>query len=347
VFTSIVDDLRREIEGVTQVVLWQESLRDLVHPPGGGSSSTLAITPEDVIRLRGSAPTKLHWQVFDHCAAMSRIYGIYEAGLISLLSRYLAFIPRVYPHYSNLSEAMRNQYRNGVGQILLKWSADGGKYSHVPETDISSGLTDGLRGSAYSLLNDAFLVDPENYRSGALIRFFSGIGFANCFAWLSKDVKILEFLTTRLGNSNTPEGFLDDFVKTRNEAAHGAVSSLASSTILVSYADYIVLIIESLAALLRSHLIREGISNSCAVEIGRIVHKFSDNIGGVVSSGTHSVRVEDKVYIGKKRLNLATISSLRVLTVSHESLSLSPQMECGMQFDIEFSADDRIYRWLV
>jgi hypothetical protein len=160
------------------------------------------------------------------------------------------------PGYSLLHERVRIQHRIGVGHILIKWSnSPTSLYANLAEKELVAGLADGLRGTSYKLLSDAFLVDSDNFRAGPLGRLFTSLGFDNAFAWVKKYDRIVDFCQTNLSGAETPESFLDGFVRTRNEAAHGNITNLASVNEISNYADFTVLVLEALSALLRTHLI--------------------------------------------------------------------------------------------
>src|SRR4051812_10065106 len=121
-FSGLVSQVHSDLADVKAVVEWQEKLRTTLSA-AVGSAVSLNLDAASIQELRSQAPTKLTWQVFDHCAAVSRIYALYERSVEDLVTSYLAYMPRVSPAYLNLAESLRTQHRVGVGQILLKWNA--------------------------------------------------------------------------------------------------------------------------------------------------------------------------------------------------------------------------------
>src|SRR5207248_926469 len=113
------------------------------------------------------------------------------------------------------------------------------------------------RSQQYSLLSDAFLTDTDNYRADTLKKLFRRCGFADAFASVTKHDEVSEFCKANLG-TETAESFLNEFVRTRNEAAHGSTTATASVKEITNYASFVLLVVRVLASVLRSRAIRDG-----------------------------------------------------------------------------------------
>lgn len=344
-FASLPARFGIEIDALKNVVTWQESLRETINAPPGATAPALVIDAPSLEALRSHAPAKLPWQVFDHYAAVSRIYALFERTLCDLAGEYLTILPTITEKYENLHERLRNQHRIGVGHVLTKWSPTNPLYSSLSERDIAAGLSDGLRGTSYALLLDAFLVSPENFRANAIVRLFGDLGFDNAFGFVSKFPSVEEFLRVRLGGAETAESFLDGFVRIRNEAAHGSGSSLVSASEIVNYADFTVLIVNALAALLLSHTLRLGLVAGKCVQIGDVVHLYSNNIIGFRSSSAEVLTIGDKLYGGKKLLESIEITDLQVADVKHPNIVLSAGLELGIKLNRPVAVNSVIVRW--
>jgi len=312
-----------------------------------GAPMPLALDPASLIELRSQAPKKLTWQILDHCAAISRIYALYERGIEDLVAMYMGYLPQVSPSYAGLAESLRIQHRVGVGQILLKWSPTHPVFGSINEPNIAAGLADGLRARPYSLLTDAFLIDPENLRTSALTRLFRGLGFENSFAWVRKYDVVRIFCAAKLTGTATADSFLDEFVRIRNEAAHGNVSNIAGVTLISDYTQFIGAVAEALAALLRTHLVRAGTASNCATVLGDVVHAWSGHVVGVRAVCGEAVAIGDRLYAGTRDILPVTIQSLRIGKVDHPSLLLHNGFEFGLQLDRRVPEGARIYRWKI
>jgi hypothetical protein len=344
-FTGLVSRFRRNVDEIAGLVAWQDDLRNTIHA-SVPTSAPLAVDSPTLAALRASAPTKLTWQVFDHCAAITRVYALFEKAVCELVELYLAILPRISPAYEKLDERIRHKHRTGVGQILTKWSDSSPLYSNLAEKDLVAGLADGLRAMPYTLLADAFLVDPDNFWASALGRLFCGLGFDNAFGWVRNSAEIAEFCRTNLSGSETADSFLDSFVRSRNEAAHGTVGTIASVKEIGDYCDYTALVLEALASLLRSQLIRAGVAGGCSLRVGVVLHSFSENIVGVESTAQWTIRLDDRLYGGKKQIDPITVVSIRIGTVDHSEIALSPTVQFGVKLDKKIAAGSYIYRWV-
>jgi hypothetical protein len=336
-------ELRRELENLVALVRWQDGLRGTVHSFSSGAAP-LALDAGALAIMRTKAPDKLTWQIFDHCAAVTRIYALFERAVAELVEEYLSFLSKAFPAYEDLPDDVRNQFRVGVGFILSKWGPKS-LYSNVREDTIAAGLADGLRKKSYSLLADAFLIDTDNYRTDTLIRLFKKIGFDDAFSWLCQSDSIVEFRKAHLG-TDTPESFLDEFVRTRNEAAHGSSTNIASLGQLEKYAQFLVLVTESFTALLRSRLIRVGIRAGHSVHLGNVIADWSANVIGVRAITSATISVGDNLYAGKKQIDPVTVVSLRVANTEHATLSLTPDFEFGVKLDRRIRTGADLYRWI-
>ncbi len=267
-FSSLTGQLGKEVEALKKILGVNAKLRDL-HAGGHARNSSDTIFAE----VLSAAPDRINWRVFDHCAAVTRLYALYEQFVESLVEDYLRQLPEIYSSYSDLPPALRIQHRTGTGQILQKWS-EGGPYGHLAETSVASGLVDGLRGQpAYTLLADVFLIEPHNYRADILVKVFGHLGLIDCFSFVKKQPEMRAFMLTR-DATETPETVLRDIVELRNQASHGSVSQdqIVSVQELFSYAAFVQILCAALAEMVERTLLTRRLQvceNSC---IGQVIH---------------------------------------------------------------------------
>ena len=155
----------------------------------------------------------------------------------------------------------------------------------------------------------------------------------------------MAFFQTNLSGAETPESFLDGFVRARNEAAHGSISNLASMNEIANFADFTVLILEAFAALLRTNLIRSGLPTGNSVEIGRILHVWSDNVTGVDAVANYAIKRNERLYAGAKTIVPVTVVSLRIGAVEHEVINLTPGTQFGLRCDERIPLGASLFRW--
>jgi hypothetical protein len=333
-----------DVEDVLVIVRWQEVLRDSIHSSGNAELAAL-IGENGLEAFRQNAPKKIVWKTFDHCASISRLYALFEDCVCELVTAYLKFIPAYFPKYEGLREKLRVHHRSGVGTILLKWALEGSPWSHLMESEIASGMADGLRGMAsYAILPDAFLTGQENFRWAALGKIFSEMGIDRPSQYIEGNRRLREFVEKELNNDQTAQGYLDSFVRLRNEAAHGTIAQVSSVAEIENFAAFSCLLVGAIAQMLTSDLVIEGLKCGKTLELAEVVRTWSDNVGGMRAATTTEISVGDEVYVGLQRLTKAEVVSIKIGKDSHDSLKVEPGFEFGMQMDASFKEGHRIYR---
>src|SRR4051794_39207887 len=97
-FSSPINRLRDEVNALKSVLATSEHLRKLLFPvtlvpPPVNSTTTTTTTQPPILVVPPETVdpglTRLDWQMFDHCAAFTRLYAIYEQFVTNLISDYL------------------------------------------------------------------------------------------------------------------------------------------------------------------------------------------------------------------------------------------------------------------
>jgi hypothetical protein len=237
-FSLLTSRLLSELQTVQKVLSINEALRDLLIAQRGFLSklpADLPAEPDDntkaahaLSQLIPEAPDKLDWQVYDHCAALTRIYAAYERFVSDLVAEYVLQLPNLYSKYSDLPPSVTRQHRQGIANILLKVGKKG-RYQKFEAQVIVGELATGLTGgSAYTLLTEAFFIDLQNLRFDTLTRLFGTLGFKHCGKYIGTHPSIIDFLKKERTDHTSTEKELHDFIEYRNEAAHKKVENLLS-----------------------------------------------------------------------------------------------------------------------
>ena len=329
--------LSRDLSELRAEIQWQDELRQSLYS-ANPSLAPIALDNAALSVLRRSAPPKLAWQVFDACAAVTRIYALMERAICELVEEYVRQIGLIFQDYSKLNESLRVQHRSGVGHILSKWSPTRTLYSNLSEDAIAAGLADGLRGNGYKLLSDAFLTDTDNYRSDVITRIFNKLGVSGAF---DRAVKIIDakLLCERiLSAGDTPSSYLNRLVSERNEAAHGSLSSVSSVGQLLEYAEFVEILVECLAMLLRSQIVDSALAAGTAFEVARIVKKYSNCTHGARASIAAELRPGQVYFGGRGLMHEVRIEELRVGPATQASLNTDISTEFGVKLSRELPA---------
>ncbi|CAB3676840.1 MAE_28990/MAE_18760 family HEPN-like nuclease [Achromobacter kerstersii] len=341
-FESVLSRLHNTLDDLSAVVKWHDRLRQSIFAAAVGVQP-IVIDEAALNILRTEAPDNITWRLFDHCAAITRIYAVFEQCIIELVEEYAGFLPKVFPNYAKLDEDVRNSHRVGVGHVLMKWSATKPIYGKIAETSIAGGLVDGLRGTSYTLLADAFLTDSDNYRPDTLNRVFKKIGFDDAYSFVRNSPEVIDFCSSKLLGEHTADSYLNKFVRDRNDAAHGEVSEIANVDSLKNYVLFAILVAEALASLLRSTLIKNGVSSGATLEIGDVAQRFSNNVVGVRATSTTKIFIGQQLYVGRKTIELVTVESLRVGQTDSTEIQLAPGTEFGARLSKKVSEAAKLY----
>jgi hypothetical protein len=337
-FSSFTSHLQQEVETIKLVLDTHNGLRELIFRqeatrsgPGDTGSQRPDSNVEQILdKIRQTAPSKPSWQVYDHCAAFTRLYAVYEQFVESLISEYLRMLPDLYQRYEDLPPAVTTQHRLGIAQVLQKLGKDG-PYKELEERSIIKDLSHGLLGNPnYTLLRYAFLIDPQNYRAGVVSKLFSYLGFENSWAWVEKHPLMIAFMQRNRDSNETASTLLHDFVEYRNEASHTLVRDTVSTDEIKSIADFVVVLSETLAQLIVKQVVQRKKLLGEAAPIGLVAHKFRNQIVGVrMSAGTLAIG-DPLVVVQKQACYKVTIRSIQIHETPYDRIEVREGQEIGL-----------------
>ncbi|MGD1920686.1 MAG: MAE_28990/MAE_18760 family HEPN-like nuclease [Pleurocapsa sp.] len=69
--------------------------------------------------LQKDIPKTQEWRIYDHCAAVTKLYAIYENFVEDLIKDWLRLLPELFLNYDDLDDRIRNTHQSGVGKT---WS---------------------------------------------------------------------------------------------------------------------------------------------------------------------------------------------------------------------------------
>jgi MAE_28990/MAE_18760-like HEPN len=340
-FSSFTNRLLAEVDTIKLVLDAHETLRTLIYPREHSEAPTgipgpMEGAPSNDLRkhldqIRESGLSKPSWQVYDHCAAFTRLYAVYEQFVEDLASDYLRVLPDLYKKYEDLPPNVRKQHRIGIGQILMKLGKDG-PYKELDEGGIIKGWSDGLAGNPrYTLLPDAFLIDPQNYRAEILAGLFRYLGIEDCWAWIQNHPMVLEFMARERDANETPKTLLHDFVEYRNKASHTKVGDIVATEEIKSIADYVAVLSHALAQLAMKRVVQQKMILGEAIRVGMVLNRFSDFVvGAQMAAGTVAVG-DELVVIHKHSCYRAEVMSIQIAQSPHERLDVQEAQEIGLR----------------
>ena len=344
-FAHLISQLNSELRTVEKVLAISERLRDLLVSHDGFLSQIPADLPTgadqntEVVhalgRLTLEAPKKLDWQVYDHCAAFTRIYAAYERFVSDLVAEYVEALPDLYPKYSDLPHSITKQHRFGIGHILRKMGTKG-PYQKLEEQIIVGQLASSLSGNpGYRLILDAFFIDRQNLRYEMLARLFGSLGFHHCGRYINKHRAVIDFIAKERGEASSAERELHNFIEYRNEAAHKRVENVLSKDEIGATARFISAIGRALAdmveeAILGRHVILAHYSPLLVISE---THYKGRVVVGTPSQGVN-IRTGDAVIIyGGGTCRAAIIEGIQLQGQPTGAVICDGATEVGLSLD--------------
>ncbi|MBW4561453.1 MAG: hypothetical protein KME32_09910 [Mojavia pulchra JT2-VF2] len=351
-FQNILTTVRVNISTVRSIIKTNERLRQISFGANTLIQKESYEETELILdTLMQDIPRAREWRVYDHCAAVTRLYAIYERFVEDLVSDWLVLLPRLFPRYLTLEEKIRNTHQTGVGRLLLELKKN--RYEHLSIEEVIRGLFHGTTGEAeYELLPDAFLLHEQNLRKETLVKLLADAGIADAWNWVEKHRDIQYFVQEIRASENTAEGELNELISYRNEAAHGApIDNFLGSNALLELCDFIETLCQALAELVTYQVIERKKSIGDAREIGRITEWFKGPKAGVAKVEKTTLSVGGSLFLvneARSCCQLAKIESIRMIEdakeVDKEQVEIISESEVGLKFDVDARKELRLYQ---
>jgi hypothetical protein len=313
-FSSLTDQLRNEIARIVSILTTHERLRIVLFERAkaaesadktvGQETNPQVESPLDprcieelLTLLARDMPRKLDWQIYDHCAAFTRLYAAYEQFVNDLVSNYVDLLPRLYILYDDLPEAVSVNHRIGLGQMLIKIGARK-QYRDIDEAAIIRALSGGIAGSSsYSLVPEAFVAERQNYKFNILVEMFSHLGFDNCGQQILRHPATTNFMRLTRGEADTVQGELDKFVDYRNEAAHRVVDNIVAIDEIRKIGQFLGVLGDALAEMVELAVIKRHLELGKSVTVGTVKEVHHRGFVVVASMSKSRLNVGESIII--------------------------------------------------
>jgi MAE_28990/MAE_18760-like HEPN len=342
-FSFLTSRLRSEIDIIQKTLSMADGLRTLLTahhkllsatqgkvPPGADPLNDVA---HGLASLLTEAPDKLDWQVYDHCAALTRLYAVFEQYVGELVDEYVRLLPQFYAKYADLPESIRNQHRVGIGTILLK-IGDKGPYKDLEEQVVVRELAAGLSGATeYKLLSNAFFIERQNLRFDVLCKLFRSLDFEDCATFIKEHSTVTQFITNERAGNSSVEKELGDFIDYRNEAAHRQVENVLAPEEVGAIGRFLLALGDALADMVDERVLRYRMN----LEQYMIVLGITEiHPNGYVVIGTPDVGVklavgDEVIVFGTRTCARANLESMRILDSDVPETIGDGTMEIGLR----------------
>lgn len=279
-----------------------------------------------------TAPDRLEWRIIDHCAAVTRIYAIYEQFAHEMIREHLSLLQGRLS-FSYLPEQIRSSYRVGIAKILDK--KDGPRFADLDLSKLIGAYDRALKDEEYSLEPRAMLMQEQNLRLTELHRFMNACGIDGAATWIEQHRAVKLFFEAGDRLTASAESELTELIKYRNDAAHGSIDigDILHVNVLVEFCDFISAVCEALAERVQLAGLQTLKPHAHVNERGKVTESLKS---GMVAIGamTGTFKVGDTVYLcGESYCLERSIISLQLEGVPHQEVDLNAATELGMMFD--------------
>ncbi len=326
-YAAFLERTQRSIEALKRHIATSEAVRSAIHEGELICKGETRCFNQPLLSAE-AAPERLEWRVIDHCAAVTRIYAIYEQFAQEMVREHLSLL-QTHVSFADLPDGLKSSYRRGLAEILEK--KDGPRYGHLNLSDLIGQYDRALQGKPYLLEPLAMLMQEQNLRLPELKRIFTGCGIADVDSWIEKHRCIRAFFDKdrRLGASAEHE--MVELIEYRNDAAHGSINidDLPGLDYLFEFCDFISAVCEALSE--RAQLIGlECLIDSGAAEPRGKVSECIKSNRVLISEVTGAFTVGDIIYLcGDEYCMARSIMSLQIEGIDHPKVSLTEPTELG------------------
>ncbi|MFY9644655.1 MAG: MAE_28990/MAE_18760 family HEPN-like nuclease [Terriglobales bacterium] len=286
------------------------------------------------VEFPGGAPDKLDWQTYDHCAALTRLYAVYDRFVAELVAEFILLLPRLYLKYADLPPDLIKHHRIGIGQILLKMG-EKGRYKNLEEGAVVQELAAGLSGSSYTLVADAFFVDRQNLRFDVLCRLLSGLGFKHSGRYINQHAAVSEFIKSERADSSSAQKELEEFIDYRNEAAHKRVENLLGVDQISAVGRFLTALGTALADMFEEGVLyrRMELNQYKSVMTVAETHYGGQVVIGTPGIGTRIDVGDELIVVSGNVCRRVTVETLRLNGQPSEGVTADGIFEVGLRLN--------------
>ncbi len=277
-------------------------------------------------------PDRVEWRIIDHCAAVTRIYAIYEQFAHEMIREHLSLLQdRI--SFSDLPDQIRSSYRLAIAKILDK--KEGPRFADLDLRQLIHEYDCALSGEKYMLEPRAMLMQEQNLRLPELHRFMSACGVDGMEAWIEHHRAINDFFAGDDRLTATAASEMAELIKYRNDAAHGSIgiSDILSVNMLIEFCDFAAAVCEALAERVQLAGLNSLKPHEHVKERGKVTECLK---GGkvVIGAMTGAFKVGETVYLcGEYYCLERSVVSLQLEGVPHDEVNLTSATELGIMFD--------------
>ena len=283
------------------------------------------------VEARIKSPRTPMFQVYAHCASVTRLYAVYEAYVYDLVKSWLVELCALVETWPDLPESLCLNYRNGIGILLQKYG--GPRTAHLTELNIVESLHKGLTGaSGLQLVPEAFFIDLQNLRESELATLFSRVGLSDLVTWLKMHPDVRKVCDQYGG---TVGSRLKELIDYRNDAAHGAidVDEVIGISEFLSILEFVDVLCHALAEFVRHSLVGRAESKGLYQVVGCVTEFFASPQASIARMRPARIRRGDSVIVrSATECFVAVVKSIHADDADVEFIDAALEQELGLCF---------------
>lgn len=297
--------------------------------------------------LRTNAPKRKPWLIYDHCAALTRIYSILEIFISSLSREICGITPDIHARFSELPKRTRTAYRKGYAKILIDID-DKHHLQNIDLADISRTVTQGLCDEQpYKLSPEPFLANKRAFRLPQIAAHLIDLGFSDIESSLAAHPSILSATADHEDGESRYmclQRKLNDFINARNEAAHTDVTAIWPQQKVRDAAYLIRDLCFAVLDVTETQLIQARFSKDLLTSLGQVSEVHSSRKGIIFTPPPCSLRVDtDIILVRGTRCFSTVVRSIQIDGNSHTGYTLDGETEVGLLLGTNSRVGDGVY----
>ncbi|MEG1313999.1 MAG: MAE_28990/MAE_18760 family HEPN-like nuclease, partial [Bacilli bacterium] len=277
-------------------------------------------------------------------ATVTKIYAILENFINEIISDYLDILSEV-KSFSELSNAIKKEYRIGISHILSK--LDQKRYEHLVHEDIVKWYYEATHNiKNYRFVAPALTRQEENYRLEKINTTFNRIDLCDFQSWVSNHTLLKVLFPLNDSIYTTLDSELKDFINLRNDASHGTLTNLEGDNSILTYTTLIINIIKVITSFFRKTVINIKEDKKLINELGNVTELFKKVQANIITCKKDSYLTKDlKVLIlNNNECYIETIQSLQDQGINIDEITIpNDNYELGVIFQNSVSINSKIY----
>jgi len=284
--------------------------------------------------LREVAPPSTSWRIYDHCAAMSRIYALFEQFCESILADWIDF--RVLNvAFNSLPAKLQDSYAAGFASILSDIHKV--RFNHISSSDLIAEYHKALKGEiGYRLTSECLTHHKGNIRWDDINVMFERCGIPLLGEWVANHQSLAHHFQTKSKILEQTISRLSEFVQYRNDSAHALVEidEILGHDEIVDLADFVMSFCLCLSDYVEKSSIEHLMSSGLATKIGVVAEIKRNNIVVCNVEGA-TVKMGDVIHlITSNSYGVRTVCGLMLNDVSTDKVVVANAVELGIKLDL-------------